>query len=181
MRYQKTVGGMEEWQAIVNDPVRSRAFLRERLLADPLAAVSWFVGGKAFFVWRWDNLFNGDVYQYPMVKKGFEDNGGLRVVHRVMRALHWPLYFACLCAPLAVGAAWRRRVWTEGLTFLTAVCLVFLSFLGLFILLMPMERYAIPLRPLAFIMAVFTVYQGVTTLGREAPWKRPAGARQETV
>ena len=64
-----------ELERMKADPAYGAPALLERLRADPLPHLRWYVGGKAAFLWRWDNLYIGDVYQYPMKHRGFDEHG----------------------------------------------------------------------------------------------------------
>lgn len=49
---------------------RSDASFREEYLA----YFKWNLVGKLIISWHWDNTYNGDVYIYPMIRKGFDEN-----------------------------------------------------------------------------------------------------------
>ena len=104
-------------------------------------------GGKAVFLWRWDNLYIWDVYHLAMKREGFEEHAGLRVAHRATRLLHLPLHLlAAAQIGLLLGALRRRSVQQRDLVPL-ALLLICLSQVALAVAFMPVPRYATPLRP----------------------------------
>ena len=123
----------------------------------PLAYLRWNSYGRPLVSWHFDNAYNGDVYIYPMQRKGFQDHPLLKAIHRTMRALHWPLYgltlaglvilaYQSACGTLPIAA---RSLWPPALAlayFLAA--LTFLSWL---------PRYSIPARPFSYVLAVYCV------------------------
>lgn len=133
--------------------------LKQHFLESPWAYLKWYLGGKLFFMWRWDNRYNGDVYQYPMEKKGFHTHRGLHAIHTLMRWLHWPLYFLTLSAPVFLLLRQLRGTLENKPVVLMVPLLVFVYFAGLLTILWPLPRYAIPARPFAYILSVYGLTQ----------------------
>lgn len=156
-----------EFERMKSDPAYGAAALRARIRAEPLAYLRWYLAGKAAFMWRWDNLYHGDVYQYPMIRRGFDEHLLLRAVRAPMRWIHAPLHaLALLVAPLLFLFERRRgktndEVILLGLPLL-AVCLYHALLLTI---LLPMPRYSIPLRPYVYVLAAMA-------LARLAAWLR---------
>lgn len=129
--------------------------LKERFSEAPFSCLKWYFGGKLFYMWRWDNYYAGDVYQYPMERKGFDVNPQLHAVHTLMRWLHWPLYLLTLSAPVFLVVSRRRGTLKTEYVVLLVPLLMFLYFAGLLTLFVPLPRYAIPVRPLAYMLGVY--------------------------
>ncbi len=118
----------------------------------PLAYMNWNLWGRWYWMWHFDNAYNGDVYVYPMRRKGFEEQPALRVVHRSMRLLHWPLYLLSLLAPVVLGAALVRRALPIRYRPLLIPALAFLYLLAVVSVLSWLPRYSIPARPLSYVL-----------------------------
>lgn len=63
----------------------------------PVAYLKWNLGARLYYIWHWDNAYNGDADIYPMKRRGFRENAILGMVHGVMYILHWPLVCAGTC------------------------------------------------------------------------------------
>lgn len=131
---------------------------KRRFVEKPLSYMRWYLGGKVLFLWKWDNFYNGDVYQYPMVKKGFAVNATLSKIHRLMFFLHWPLYSFTLASPFLLFLSRRYGGEHEKPLGPIVPLLSLVYFVGLFTLLVPLPRYGIPLRPFSYVMAMFFLF-----------------------
>lgn len=151
-----------ETEQMIQDKWYALRVLKRQFLLSPFSYVKWYLGGKVVFMWQWDNIYVGDVYQYPMVKRGFHTNPKLRSIHTLMRWLHWPMYLLTLTAPIFLFMSWRSGTATPKTLVLLAPVLVFLYFAALLTLLMPLPRYALPVRPFAYMLGVYGLKQ---TLG----------------
>jgi hypothetical protein len=125
---------------------------------NPVVYLKWNLWGRLFLLWNWDNAYNGDVYIYPMIRKGFEDNLILKSVHRIMHVLHWLLYILSLAAPVILFLKWRRKTLAVEQRILLVPALAFIYFLGVLWLIAWLPRYTIPARPLSYILASTSLY-----------------------
>ena len=131
--------------------------LKNRFTEHPFSFLKWYLGGKIFFMWHWDNIYNGDVYIYPMKRKGFQENFFLYSIYKAMRYIHWPLFILTLISPIIVLVLWRYNKFALRARMLFAPILVFAYTAGILTILQPLPRYSIPLRPFAYIMAIFSL------------------------
>jgi hypothetical protein len=139
----------------------------------PFLYLKWNLGGKLYLLWHWDNAYNDDVYIYPMIRKGFEENIILKSIHRSMQLIHWPLYLLALAAPIFFLIQWRRnKLNMEQRIFLLPI-LGFLYFLFTLNLLSWLPRYTIPVRPLSYIMAGFCLSNLLTVFKKPTQQQRP--------
>ncbi|MCH8891067.1 MAG: hypothetical protein IH827_08320 [Myxococcales bacterium] len=159
-----------------NDPAfekmtRDRAYafrvMRDRLMERPGVYLKWYLGGKILFMWRWDNVYNGDVYIYPMKTKASDTEPVLRIIHRFMYLLHWPLYFLAWLAPVLLFVRSRHTGLTAESKALLVPGLVFWYFAIVLTVLGPLPRYSIPARPFAYILAAASL-AALTTHVRNA-------------
>jgi hypothetical protein len=142
-----------EFERMTHDKAYGFRVMRERLMERPGAYLKWYLGGKILFMWRWDNVYNGDVYIYPMKRKGFHTDPVLRPIHRAMHALHWPLYLLTWLAPVLLFVRSRQLGLTAQSKALLVPGAVFWYFAIVLTALGPLPRYSIPARPFAFILA----------------------------
>jgi hypothetical protein len=143
----------------------------------PGAYLGWNLGGRFRVMWHWDTEYNGDVYIYPMKRRGFHENAWLRAQHSLARWLHWPLYGLALAALPLFGWRWRRgRLPPVG----PALLVPALAFACLFVAVSAvwMPRYSIPLRPLSFVLAAATLAWCVGRRGGKHDAERGAAARE---
>jgi hypothetical protein len=140
--YDRRLPWKKEWKH------RSQASFRE----EPAAYLKWHLGGKFRVMWHWDNAYNGDVYIYPMKRKGFHENSLLARVHGTMRVLHWPLYLLSLAAVLVFLVRWRRGELPAEARALLVPALGFVYLVALLSIFW-FPRYSIPARPFSFILA----------------------------
>ena len=145
-------------EKMINNRSYGLTVLRQRFQEHPTDFLKWYLGGKLLFMWKWDNVYNGDVYQYPMVVKGFHQDNWLTTLHRFMRWLHWP---SIAMSILGIGlflVNWFRNTLAESEHLLLAPILVFLYFTAIFTILLPLPRYMIPVRPFVYLLGCYPLY-----------------------
>ncbi len=125
---------------------------------NPLRYIQWVLYGKLVTMWHWDDLFNGDVYIYPMLRKGFEENSHLKWVHGSMRAIHWPLFALSVGAIPMLWFRWRRKTLPVQERALLIPAMAFVYFLAVLWLISWITRYTIPVRPISYILASASLY-----------------------
>jgi hypothetical protein len=146
-----------EYKQMLENKKHAFTVLKNRFKERPFSFLKWYLGGKIFFMWRWDNIYNGDVYIYPMKRKGFQNNYFLYSIHKTMRFIHWPLFILTLISPIIILILWRHNKLSLRATMLFVPILVFAYTAGILTILQPLPRYSIPLRPFAYIMAIFSL------------------------
>jgi 4-amino-4-deoxy-L-arabinose transferase-like glycosyltransferase len=142
-----------EFERMTQDKAYAFQVMSERVMERPGAYLKWYLGGKALFMWRWDNVYNPDVYIYPMKRKGFHTNSFLQQIHRAMHVLHWPLYLLTWLAPILLFVRSRHSGLNAQSKALLVPGAVFWYFTIVLTALGPLPRYSIPARPFAFILA----------------------------
>jgi hypothetical protein len=151
---------------MINDRSYGLTVLSQRFQENPAGYLKWYLGGKLLFMWKWDNVYNGDVYQYPMVVKGFHQENWLAALHRFMRWLHWP---SIALAIMGIGLFlinWFRNNLAKSEYLLLAPVLVFIYFAIIFTILLPLPRYMIPVRPFVYLIGCYPLLLSSRYLNR---------------
>ena len=131
-----------------------------------LEHILWFGLKKPVALWSW-NLVQGhqEVFVYPVSNTPYKDDGLFRLTYRLSRTLHWPI------VGLAFMGLWI--LWFTGRPFIDStpkmllsrfVSVLLIYFMLIHMIGAPFPRYAIPLRPLLYAMAMFTLSYGIDTI-----------------
>lgn len=131
-----------------------------RFRESPGEYLRWYIFGKPLAAWSWGIVAGqGDIFVYPVLSTPYSYLPHLQATHWLMRAFHWPLV-----ALMTIGVllAWFPR----GLTQLSPqmslaariVSILLLYHLAVMVVGFPLPRYAIPMRPFLYLMALFTVF-----------------------
>lgn len=126
--------------------------MRQRVGAEPLRYLRWYVLDKPRWLWRWDIAQGaGGVQVYPVHHNVVDDQPVVAGAATLLRWLHWPLCLLCLG-----GGVWslRRR---SALAPLRPLAIALLWFTCLYTLFLPDPRYLVPLRPLQMVLAAAAV------------------------
>lgn len=138
--------------------------LGNRFIDKPVGYLYWYLWGKFVSMWKWDNLYNDDVYIYPMTKRGFRTNTFLHLIHTSMRWLHWPIVLLGLSTPLVLILSWRANCLKANMTTILIPLFVVFYYVAVLWLLLPLPRYTIPTRPFIYILASSSIYLLISLL-----------------
>lgn len=127
------------------------AFSRE-----PLRYAQWYLFGKPGFFLSWGMLDAvGGVFVYPAERSPYLDNAIFKTLRSINFAVHWPLMllglagaFMALWKPRSIDPAVPRQIATA------VLATIFLYAIALHMLGTPLSRYAIPFRPLVYVLAL---------------------------
>lgn len=130
-----------------------------RLLGQPAKHLEWFLVGKPIAFWSWNTVQGaGDAFIYPISSTPYISETFFRWTHSLMYGLHWPLVILCLLGSLLV---WFPNMVKSLDPNPVAVARLAASYIIYFTLLhmlgAPFPRYAFPLRPFQYGMAVFSI------------------------
>lgn len=135
----------------------------------PLEYLGWYAIGKPTFLFSWD-IFEGlgDVFIYPVLRTPYNTPGLFTVTHAIMHALH---YVLVVLAILGSIAAWLPKSWMrlddEQRFIVRTVAALLAYFVLLHVILNPLARYSIPMRPVLYGMAMFALWYAGS---RSGPW-----------
>jgi hypothetical protein len=144
--------------------LRSDASVRKEFLA----YLKWNLVGKFVILWHWDNAYNGDVYIYPMIRRGFDEHQFLRLLHGIMKTFHWPVFALSMAAPVVLFVQWRNTALPATAYPVLIPVLGFVYFIAVLWVLSWLPRYTIPVRPLSFLIAAYSLSSITATLRMKA-------------
>jgi len=141
------------------------AFLNELLIrvkADPWSYIQWYSVGKANMVLSWNIVAGyGDSFIYPILKTPYQNDPVFTQSHLIMRTLHNPLnILAVLGAVMAWWPAGVKGLSIEASWMLRVISLLFIYFLLIHTIAAPFPRYSIPIRPITYGLAIFSLIVG---------------------
>jgi 4-amino-4-deoxy-L-arabinose transferase-like glycosyltransferase len=149
-----------------------RVFSR-RVSERPLRYASWYLLEKPYWLWTWNMLQGeGDVYVYPRGEGGslYDQSSVAGATHGAMRLLHPVLCLLALAAPVLLLLETRRHGRLPGgRTAILVVVGVLAGYTALYAVFAPWPRYAIPLRPLLYTAAAWSVVAGLRLLRTSSP------------
>jgi 4-amino-4-deoxy-L-arabinose transferase-like glycosyltransferase len=134
-----------------------------RFQSRPGEHILWFVFKKPIALWSWNMVQGqGDAFVYAVSSTPYEDDGLFRLTHRLARTLHWPIVGLAF---MGLWIAWFTG-WPYGDNKPKMLLARFISALLIYFTLLhmagtPFPRYAVPLRPLLYGMAMFTLSYSV--------------------
>lgn len=147
------------------------AEIARRIAADPLGMARWYLVGKPPYLWQFSNIDGaGDVFIYPVLASPFHGNAVFELLHAIMRALHSPI--------VLLGALGSLLVWLPRLAPLlperNAFALRATSLLPVFLtaVMLPLDdpvRYAVPIFPALFVVAMVPLVVAGRALARGSP------------
>jgi 4-amino-4-deoxy-L-arabinose transferase-like glycosyltransferase len=119
----------------------------------------WYVIKKPIALWSWNLVAGqGDAFVYPVSTTPYKNDRLFRLTHRLARILHWPivgLAFVGLWISWFTGRPYGGSKPEMLLARFVSALLIYFTLLHM--VGAPFPRYAVPLRPLLYAMAMFTL------------------------
>jgi len=143
-----------------------------QLREHPLDYLGWYTLGKPTFLFAWD-IFEGagDLLIYPVLRTPYTELGLFKVTHAIMHGLHNSLVILAILGSVAAWLPKSRLALDDTQRFVVRTCAaLFAYFVLLHIILNPLARYSIPMRPVIYGMAVFALWYLGSRIG---PWIPP--------
>ncbi len=133
------------------------ADLGERISNEPGKYLHWYLLGKTLMMYSWDMVAGfGDIYVYPVEYSPYYDRQPFGITYLLMKALHNPLMLLSFVAMFLVFWNLRHvRIEDTKQASLAMLAAISLYFVALHILVTPLPRYMIPLRPLTYGLALY--------------------------
>ena len=148
--------------------------IARRFAADPRGMAAWYGFGKMRYLWQWDNADGvGDVFIYPVIKTPFTGRAVFGFVHDAVKACHLWLIALALAGSIAVWVpATRDLLPQRGRPVLRAASLLLAYTTVMLIPLITCTRYAVPVFPALFMMAMVPPAMALEAIARR---RRPLG------
>ena len=133
--------------------------LWKRAGKEPLRYASWYFFGKPYYLWSWDIIQGtGDIYIHPVKISLFKASRVLGAIRSTMKALHPFLLLLAFSGLPLFYVKYRGLSSTETVTALPLLpMLICIYFTGLYMVFAPWPRYSIPLRPMLYLTACWTL------------------------
>jgi len=133
--------------------------LWERVEKEPLRYASWYLFGKPYYLWSWNIIQgSGDIYINPVKISLFKASQISRAIRSAMKVLHPFLLLLALSGIPLFFVTYRGRFLTETVSTLPLLpMLICIYFTGLYMIFAPWPRYSIPLRPMLYLTACWTL------------------------
>ncbi|MBV1916003.1 MAG: glycosyltransferase family 39 protein [Pseudomonadales bacterium] len=130
-----------------------------RFRTEPLRHLKWYLIDKPVTFLSWNIVAGlGDVFIYPIVQSPYLDNPVFKSLHRLMYWLHWPLIILSIAACLAAWIPQKiLNIDLDKLIPIRILSLLVLYFLAVHVVGAPFPRYSIPLRPINYILASWSL------------------------
>lgn len=130
-----------------------------RFIDHPALYLKWYFLGKPIEFWSWNTVQGiGDAFLYPISSTPYVGNRLFEWTHAFMYCLHWPLVALCLLGSLLAWHSSAMRVFEPAAAGVARLASCYVLYFTLVHMIgAPFPRYAFPLRPFQFGMAVFTV------------------------
>jgi hypothetical protein len=127
-----------------------------RLRDEPARHVTWYLLVKPLSFWSWGFVQGSEsIFIYPVRYSPYHDQSVFVISRGFMRALHWPLVVLMLLGSVLVWLPGVRQLATVQQVFLArAISLMLVYYTAIHVVGMPFPRYAVPLKPFLYGMAV---------------------------
>lgn len=129
-----------------------------RFSIDPMGMIRWYFWAKPPYLWQFSNIDGaGDVFEYPIITSPFMSNSFFIFTHDMMKLLQWPIAFSAAVGSILVWLPITSALLEENSGLLLRTGSLLLAFLtAAHFPLANSARYAIPIYPALFLMAVVT-------------------------
>ncbi|MGN2244824.1 hypothetical protein ACFWZU_15105 [Frateuria sp. GZRR33] len=142
-----------ETTLLQREPLQGLQAILGRMGRKPLHYAAWYAS-KPWLFWGWDiRMGQGDIYVYPTRHSPFLENGALRALAAMCKALNPFLFGALLVGWFAM--AMRRRELPPSLH-LAGVLTIYVTLV--YTVLQAEPRYSIPFRPIEILLALWAIW-----------------------
>jgi hypothetical protein len=151
-----------------------------RFLQEPLRHMQWYLLNKPLTFWSWGLIQGQDVFVYAVSTSPYGHHAIFRATHLFMRFFHGGLVFAALLAGIAVWLPQASRCLPRfALLSARFAALLLIYFTLLHMVGAPFPRYAVPLRPYLYAMAMLGVYLAYQTIKKQVRASRPQSVERK--
>lgn len=133
----------------------------------------WYLLEKPYYLWSWNILQGqGDVYVYPVITSLYKSSEIANATRESMKHLH-PLILILAIAgiPLLYITYWRGKGAVNIPDTPIILFIICIYFTLLYTIFAPWPRYSIPLRPILYLVALWSLQAGGKFISEK--WKIP--------
>lgn len=146
---------------ISQDVTSVLAEIRHRFAREPGRHLGWYLLGKPAQLWSWSIVQGmGDAFVYPVHKTPYASNPLFIFTRIGMKWIHLPII---TLAAIGSVLAWLPAVFhalKPAARLGAQICsLLLLYYTAIHVIGAPFPRYAIPLLPIVYVMALFAIWQ----------------------
>ena len=141
--------------ALAGNTGKILAAIGDRFLEDPRRYLAWYLIGKPiqFFSWNLTESI-GDAFVYAPTYSPYFDKSLFQITHDLAKAVHsWLMFLAVMGAFWTVGKAKTQPLPV------VLLAVVLLYFMALHMIGAPFPRYSVPIRPICYGLALFTLQE----------------------
>ncbi len=152
-RYDPKWSEMDTFAEVSNE-------IASRVANEPLRYLYWYSIGKPKTFLSWDVIVGwGDVFIYPVQSSPFLQPGLFSSLSKAMKILHWPITLLALIASIVVFLPHiGRHLNREQVVVARVLSLAVIYFVLVHTVGTPLPRYAYPIKPLIFGMAIWMLW-----------------------
>jgi hypothetical protein len=137
-----------------------------KIARDPVGMMRWYLIEKPIYLFQWDNIDGvGDVFVYPVKSSPFRNTTVFQSLHGLFYYAHIPIL---ILAVVGGGLAWFGRsgpLFKSGRPEVLRLSAMLLAFLyAIQIPFVCTARYAVPLLPAIYLLAMFAVVSSSSIL-----------------
>lgn len=130
-----------------------------RIMADPATYLAWYLFGKPAMFLSWGDVASwGDIFTYPTPISPYHSNLFFLIQKLVMHATHYLWVALATFGCLVALSRWRAGVQEDNKLLIQRLLVtVFLYFIAIHMIGFPIARYCIPVLPIIFTLATYTL------------------------
>lgn len=146
----------------------------ERFKQRPLRFIVWYLFEKPYLLWGWNILQGqGDVYVYPVLTSLYQQSEPANLTREAMKIIHPVVQLLMLAGlPLFIFTFRSSRLRNNsGMLSDTPIFIlaIILYYTLMFMVLGPLTRYAVPLRPQQYLWALWSLHTGIVLIRNRLP------------
>jgi len=133
------------------------------------AHFKWYLVGKPLNLFSWDYIQGmGDSFIYPVQKSPYFTHNYFQWSHAFMKAIHTAIMSLAILGSIMVWLPQKQHnISFHSLFILRSISLLIGYFILIHILVAPLPRYSVPIRPLMYGLAIFPLLPILNRIGKK--------------
>lgn len=155
-----------ESSAIASSVQSFLAILGNRFAEEPVKYLQWYLS-KPLYFFQWDMVVGNGVFIYPTIVSTYYDEQSIFGLSlEFMKHLHGPLVI-CSILGMALCVSPSKHIDRATQLSICIISILYFYFIIGIIPSLPLPRYAIPLRPLTYLLALYFIHRSYLFLRRK--------------